>query len=231
MQPTPGEREARQCEAVTLGEGVDNAGCGGCPGSPPEWGNQGRRCQFGGEDAGGILLLSEPQASEASSYPSVGCTGPEREDAAAGPFVTGSAERPIPWSRPLRTLGEENLRPPVDDRRNAADATEATVVLTCEDGMLRVLVRDDGRGGTQMPQLPVAATTASSASPNASPSSTANCTPARVRTPVGRPWPCSPPWGRARGDSPSEAARPQGLEQPPEGRRAGQAGARVPRTR
>ncbi|MGW2288167.1 hypothetical protein [Streptomyces phaeochromogenes] len=61
-----------------------------------------------------------------------------------------------------------NLRPPVDDRRNAADATEATVVLTCEDGMLRVLVRDDGRGGTQMPQLPVAADPASFASPNAS---------------------------------------------------------------
>ncbi len=36
-------------------------------------------------------------------------------------------------------------------RRHAADATEVTVGLTYEDGMLRVLVRDDGRGGAQMP--------------------------------------------------------------------------------
>ncbi|WP_326762604.1 hypothetical protein OHB35_51755 [Streptomyces phaeochromogenes] len=69
-----------------------------------------------------------------------------------------------------------NIKPPVDDSRNAADATAATVVLIYEDGMLRVLVRDDGRVGTQMPQPPVAADPASSASPNASPSSAANCT-------------------------------------------------------
>lgn len=36
-------------------------------------------------------------------------------------------------------------------RRHAADATEVTVGLTYEHGTLRVLVRDDGRGGTQMP--------------------------------------------------------------------------------
>ncbi|MGP4050661.1 sensor histidine kinase [Streptomyces sp. 2A115] len=36
-------------------------------------------------------------------------------------------------------------------RRHAADATEVTVGLAYEDGTLRVSVRDDGRGGTQMP--------------------------------------------------------------------------------
>ncbi|MFI1207862.1 sensor histidine kinase [Streptomyces sp. NPDC020802] len=36
-------------------------------------------------------------------------------------------------------------------RRHAADATEVTVRLTYAEGTLRVLVRDDGRGGTQMP--------------------------------------------------------------------------------
>ena len=36
-------------------------------------------------------------------------------------------------------------------RRHAADATEVTVGLAYEDGTLRVLVRDDGRGGTPMP--------------------------------------------------------------------------------
>ncbi|MFF4349663.1 sensor histidine kinase [Streptomyces sp. NPDC001530] len=36
-------------------------------------------------------------------------------------------------------------------RRHAADATEVTVALAYEDGTLRVTVRDNGRGGTQMP--------------------------------------------------------------------------------
>lgn len=36
-------------------------------------------------------------------------------------------------------------------RRHAGDATEVTVCLVYEGGTLRVSVRDDGRGGTQMP--------------------------------------------------------------------------------
>ncbi|WP_373922045.1 sensor histidine kinase [Streptomyces sp. T12] len=37
-------------------------------------------------------------------------------------------------------------------RRHAADATEVTVGLTYDGGVLEVTVRDDGRGGTRLPQ-------------------------------------------------------------------------------